>query len=112
MLGSLGLAAFYWIVRVVLYVFLAVPIAGMSGKCMSQTIKLKKKLFFEDLITVTTEGYFEFLIAAYLNAKFPILTTDGEIMAVWIGWYSVVITLVFYPIMCFIIAITPLKKFK
>ena len=34
-LGGLGLSAFYWIVRVVFYVFLAVPIAGMSGKCMS-----------------------------------------------------------------------------
>ena len=111
-LGTLGLVAFYWITRVVFYVFILVPFVLISKKGFSWTKKMKKKLFFGDLITVTTEGYFEFLISAYLNSMFPIYTTNGEILAVGIGWFSAFITLVFYPIVCFIIAITPLKRFE
>ena len=111
-LGTLGLVAFYWITRVVFYLFIAVPFVLISKRGLSWTKKMKKKLFFGDLITVTTEGYFEFLISAYLNSMFPIYTTNGEILAVGIGWFSAFITLIFYPIVCFIIAITPLKKFQ
>ena len=111
-LGCLGLAAAFWISRVALYLFIVVPFVIISKRGLSYTKTLKKKLFYGDLLTVTTEGYFEFLIAAYLNYKFPIYTTDGEILAVGIGWFSAFITLVFYPVVCSIIALTPIKRFK
>jgi hypothetical protein len=110
-LGSLGLVVFYWIVRAVFFIFIAIPFVLISKRGLKCTKKLKKKLFYADLLTVTTEGYFEFLIAAYLNFQFPIFTKDGEVIAVWLGWFSAYITLVFYPIVCLIIAQTPLNRF-
>jgi hypothetical protein len=57
----------YWIIRVVFYVFVAVPFVLITKKGVKFTKKLKKNLFFGDILMSTTEGYFEFLIAAYLN---------------------------------------------
>jgi hypothetical protein len=67
LLGCLGLIAMYWITRVIFYVFMVVPFVLITKYGVKFAKKLKRKIFFGDLFVVTTEGYFEFLIAAYLN---------------------------------------------
>jgi len=37
---------------------------------------------------VTLEGYFEYVIAAYLNISRPLGDKSGEILGLSIGWYS------------------------
>jgi hypothetical protein len=69
LLGCLGLVAMYWITRVVFYIFVLIPFVLITKRGLKYTKKLKKKLFFGELLTFTTEGYFEFLIAGYLNLK-------------------------------------------
>ena len=68
-LGSLGLFSFFYVVKVVLYIFLLIPIiaATKNKKLLKSAKKIKKDLFFTEFISITLEGYFEFLIAAYLN---------------------------------------------
>jgi hypothetical protein len=112
LLGCLGLVAMYWITRVVFYVFAVIPFVVITKHGVKFAKKLKRQLFFGDLLVVTTEGYFEFLIAAYLNLERPIHSTNGEVLAIWMGWFSLFISIVFYPIICFIVIKAPLHRFR
>jgi hypothetical protein len=61
---------------------------------------------------VSKEGYFEFLIAGYLNLQYPVYSMDGEVIGVWVGWFSLWITLFLFPYVWFKIIMTPLDKFS
>jgi len=55
--------------KVSIYLFILIPIVVITkNKSMLRYAKkMKSNLFFTEFISITLEGYFEFLIAAYLN---------------------------------------------
>jgi len=55
--------------KVSIYLFILIPIIVITkNKSMLRYAKkMKLNLFFTEFISITLEGYFEFLIAAYLN---------------------------------------------
>lgn len=118
-LGSLGLFSFFYLCKVLFYLILLIPFVACYGnkKLLKWAKKLKKDLFFSEFISITLEGYFEFLIAAYLNLSQPLATTNGERASLYLGWYCVIIAVIIFPLLWVMILCTPLKtlnsnKFK
>lgn len=66
-------------------------------------------MFFTEFISITLEGYFEFLIAAYLNLSKPLTSTSGEEASMYVGWYSFIVPVVIFPLMWIMILTMPLK---
>ena len=110
-LGSIGLFSFIYLCKVVFYMLLLIPMVVITGsdKMLDWAQKIKNGLFFTEFISITLEGYFEFLISAYLNLYFPLTTTDGESAANYVGWYSFVIPCIVFPLMWVFICFLPLK---
>ena len=64
---------------------------------------MKKKLFFKDLIALTLEGYFEYIIAAYMNITYPVKKDSGEILGQAIAYYSAFLCLFLFPLIWIIL---------
>jgi hypothetical protein len=88
LLGSLGVFAIWYWLRVLFYTCAVVPFVVCRKKGLKFAIKMKKRLFFTDFITITLEGYFEYIIAAYLNIRKPLKILSGEILGNIISYYS------------------------
>ena len=56
-----------------------------------------KSLVFAEIIFISIEGYFEMLIAGYLNIKLPLFTTSGEIWGSLYGTYCLFIAMAVLP---------------
>ena len=54
-------------------------------------------MFYSEILLICIEGYFELLLAGFLNIKGNLVTTDGEILGVIIGYLSLCLVLVFLP---------------
>ena len=67
LLGSLGIFAMWYWSRVIFYGLVLVPYVLITGRGMKTAKGMNNQLFFTDFIAVTLEGYFEYIIAAYLN---------------------------------------------
>ena len=88
LLGSLGVFAIWYWVRVILYIFILIPFVLMTKKGLKFAKGIRKILFFNYLIGITIEGYFEYLIAGWLNLNMPIYKDDGELLGFGIAIYS------------------------
>ena len=110
-LGSLGLFSFIYVCKVVFYFLLLIPAVGLSrsNSLLEWALKIKQDLFFTEFISITLEGYFEFLIAAYLNLSQPLDSTSGEKASLYIGWYSFIVPVIIFPLMWIMIIVQPLK---
>ena len=73
---------------------------------------MKKKLFFKDLIALTLEGYFEYIIAAYMNITYPVKKDSGEILGQAIAYYSAFLCLFLFPLIWIILLFQPHKKLQ
>ena len=106
-LGSLGLFSFIYVCKVVFYFLLLIPAVGLSrsNSLLEWAFKIKQKLFFTEFISITLEGYFEFLIAAYLNLSMPLDSTSGEKASLYIGWYSFIVPVIIFPLMFIMIIV-------
>ena len=58
---------------------------------------LKRKLFWGDILSIMMEAYLEFLISGWLNWKVPLSTTNGEVAANYIGYFSLITTCFILP---------------
>jgi hypothetical protein len=67
LLGSLGVFAMTYWIRVFLYLIVLVPFVIATKKGYKFAKGMKEVLFFNYLIGITIEGYFEYVIAGILN---------------------------------------------
>ena len=77
-LGSVGLLAFGSLSMMFFYLIAIMPLQYFVGK---RYRRLRKTLFFGQIIQVTHGAYFEVLIAGYLNIRYPVDTLSGETAA-------------------------------
>jgi hypothetical protein len=68
-LGSIGIFSFFYVCKVLFYFLLLIPfiLVTKNRRALKWAKTIKHQLFFSEFISITLEGYFEFLIAAYLN---------------------------------------------
>jgi hypothetical protein len=66
-------------------------------KCKKHAKDLKEQLFFGEIIMISLEAYFEFLIAGYMNYLFHLRSTNGEYIAYLTCFYSLGVALVILP---------------
>jgi hypothetical protein len=59
--------------------------------------KLRNQLFFREILLINFEAYLELLIAGYINYKFPLKTTNGEVIAAYVSYYALFICLLVMP---------------
>lgn len=71
-LGSLAIFTVIYFVKVILYFIILKPYVRFSGRGASFQQSLQDSLFFGEIIFLTLESYFEFLIAGYLNIQEPL----------------------------------------
>ena len=69
-------------------------------------------MFFKELILISLQGYLELLITAILNLRAPLLTTNGEVMAIAISYQSIALTLVFLPAVAIYALVLPKEKIE
>jgi hypothetical protein len=112
LLGSLGIFAMWYWIRVSAYFFMLVPFVVLTRKGLKAVKFMKKRLFFKDFIAITIEGYFEYIIAAYLNIEYPVYKKSGELMGIGVGYYSAFLVLFLFPVIWVLLLFQPIKKFK
>lgn len=98
LLGSLGVFAFIYWSKVFFYIFILIPFVIFSKKGLKFAKRMKKELFFTGLISITLEGYFEYIIAAYMNITRPVPKLSGEIIGSAMAWYSAFLCLFLFPL--------------
>ena len=54
-------------------------------------------LFFNELFTILLEGYFEFLIAGYMELNYPLSNLSGEITGKLTGYVCIAFCLILLP---------------
>ena len=84
-LGSLSVFLFMYILRVMYYILLWLYVKK-TKKGSKRLKSLRNVLFFNELITLFIDGYFEFLISGYLQVTHPSRKgMNGEVIAFYIG---------------------------
>jgi hypothetical protein len=73
---------------------------------------LFEQLIFGELIVISLEAYFEFIIAGYLNYLFQLNSTDGEVTAIYTSYYSLVMAIIILPSMMIFVINRPLSEIK
>ena len=100
-LGSLGLMAFGSISMMFFFMVAIIPLRHYIGY---RYRSMRKTFFFGSIIKITHGGYFEILIACYLNLRFPLRSLSGESAAYRCAQAYVVIALVLFPILwCYVL---------
>ena len=91
--GSLAICCFLYYVR--LFIFCAILRWIPYFKKYSESIR--NALVFREILQISTEGYFEFLISGIMNIMYPLTTTNGEVVSLVYGYYSLSMTVVLIP---------------
>ena len=98
---TISLLIVFYLSRVLLTAFLRViiKIYEVKSKIVKKLYKLVSSgLFFAFVISLTFEGYFEFLITSWLNLKNPSFRTNGEILSCVISLCLAFLSVIFVPI--------------
>jgi len=79
-LGTTAMILFLYVVKIMLICILKPMTHCCKGKFYTGWLykKLYSGLFFNDLLTILFETFIEFLIAGYMNYKYPLNTYRGE----------------------------------
>jgi hypothetical protein len=97
LLGSLFIFALLYYVRL----FILYPVVLSISKLWKVGVKYKRdlrnSLFFNEFIVLNLEAYMELLISGYINYMFPLASTDGEILALYVSYYAFAICLFVLP---------------
>ena len=97
--GTVYLLIYYNNVMIV--VVLKIYIKITKGKCGGKKILkiIIKGLFFNNIISMTMEGYFEFVIFGLVNAYTADTRTNGDTFGILIAGFCLFNAIVFLPIM-------------
>ena len=91
-LSSIGLIFMVYFIRLMVLALL-IAYTKMTNKCRlihKYKSNLQNALLFNELINLLIEGCFEFLIAGFLQIKFSLYTTNGEVLAVFVGYGGII----------------------
>lgn len=98
-LGSATIYLFLYFFQIILVVLLKV-VMMLTGECFVKKNyfnKLIKNLFFNTLISLTMEGFLEFVVYAFLNIYTKDFTLNGEILGFIIAVFCAFCALIFLP---------------
>ena len=98
---TICLLIIFYLARVLLAGFLRFVIKyfKIKAKIVKKLYKLVSEgLFFSFIISLTFEGYFEFVITSWLSLKNPLFSTNGEIVSCLISICLSFFSLIFFPI--------------
>jgi len=74
--------------------------------------KLLKNLLFGEIILISLEAYFEFLIGGYMNAYSSLDTTSGEKVGRYSGYYSLIVAAVVLPVFMIYVICQPKDRLR
>ena len=92
-LGSLAIFSFTYYVRL-LFLFL---VLRKIPYFEDYKARLFKMLIFGEIVSISVEGYFEFLISGIMQVKYPLTTTNGEKVSICFGYYSLAVSTILVP---------------
>jgi hypothetical protein len=97
LLGSLWIFSVLYYVRIFILLPIVMFLSLFFDKCKKHAKDLKEQLFFGEIIMISLQSYFEFLIAGYMNYLFHLQSTNGEYIAYLTCFYSLAVALVVLP---------------
>lgn len=95
-LGSLAVLISAYYIRLIIFATI-VKIFVKMGKCKGFHDRLKKQLFFNEIIMISLGAYFELFISGYLNYLEPLYTYNGDIISNIFSYYSLSMTIIILP---------------
>ena len=93
-LGSLGVMAFGLFALMFFYAIAIRPLQHFTG---ARYRHFRKFIFFTQIIKLTHGGYFEILVAGYLNMRHPLDTASGETTATYVAFCYLSVCVVILP---------------
>ena len=68
------------------------------SKKFKKTIKkLKKRLFFNDILFIGIEAYIDILISSILNLRVPLVSKGGEVIGLLLSYFTTIFTFILMP---------------
>ena len=110
---NLGAVAFFFIMYIAkLAIFLMI---GTLRECCINRLrkiknKLKRQIFFTELLIIMIDPYIEFLIASLLSLMSTNKPMNGEIVSDYVGYVSFVLSFVILPLTLLVILVTLANK--
>jgi hypothetical protein len=98
-LNSVGVLIFMFHVWIMIMFSCCKPLSYKTKHCKSCYDFFFKLLIFTQIILLMIEGYFEMLIAGYLNYASPLFTSNGEYAGVYMAYYCLFLALFVLPAM-------------
>ena len=101
-LGTVGILILVHTIMVIVTISVLMPIHYIKpgNKNFNWFMKeLKNRIFFADILGLTSEPYLEILITTYFNFKHPVRTKIGEIFSIYFSIYVAVWSFLFVPIL-------------
>lgn len=100
-LGSGTIYLLIYIVNVLIIILMVIYILIRNGKCGGKNLLkfMIKDLFFNNLISMTMEGYFEFVIYGLVNAYTADIKTNGDVLGIIIAAFCLYNAIIFLPIL-------------
>ena len=98
-LGSATIYIFIYLFNVLIVVILKLYIWITGGKYGGQWLleKTIKGLFFNIILSITMEGFFEFVIYSFINLYSIDLTLNGEVLGVMISSFCILMAAIILP---------------
>ena len=112
LLGSLFIFSLLWFVRSLLFFPVVKLFVRLTKKGQQYHDKLRDTLFYGEIIIISVESYIELLIAGYLNVKYNLNTTGGELFALWVSYYCLFMCLAVMPILSVWILTRDISEFS
>jgi hypothetical protein len=97
LLGSLFIFTMFYYVRLLIFLPVVLCISKLFKVGQKYSVELKHQLVFNEILTINMEAYMELLIAGYINYLFPMRSTNGEVLALYVSYYAFVICLFIMP---------------
>ena len=76
----------------------------LTGKGKETKKDLVASIIWGEILMISLEAYFELLIAGYLNFSFQLHTTNGEVFAIYVAYYCLILSLIVLPFVMIYIA--------
>lgn len=96
-LNTIGVLVFVFHIKILIMMAVCKPLSRKTPKCAKCYDVYLNSLIFTEIILLCVEGYFELLIAGYLNFKLPLMTTNGEGWGAVMGYYCLFLALFVLP---------------
>ena len=113
-LGTLSFLIIFYYLKILFFVILMIWVDLTKGKYggISLLTFMKKTLFFKEIIGLSIESYFEFLIYGYMIISYPIRTTVGEWFSLFLGVNSAIFLIIIFPILFIYLMYLEKKNFE